>query len=138
MSPTTVPDIVERIMRGDPRELARAMGAARTAIGATALMAPARITRRWLSDGRLSPAATTAMRMAAGRDLVLGLGTVLAARHDSSTLRGWVGLSGLADAIDAYAFLRDDAFRPLPRAAAVLASTGATITSVWLARRHAG
>lgn len=133
MSP--LPAVAARIMREDPRELARAMGAVRMAIGAAALGAPAGITRRWLEDRRASPDATTAMRLAGGRDLVLGLGTVLAARHDPRGLRAWVGASGLADGIDAYAFLRDEGFRPLPRLAAVLAAAGAAATSVWLASR---
>lgn len=138
MTFTSLAEIIARVNDEDPRVLARRMGAARMTVGATALLAPDRTTRRWLVDASPSPGATTAMRMAGGRDLVLGLGTVLAARHDSRALRGWLEASGLADAIDAYAFVRDRGFRARPRCAGLLAAAGAAAASVWLARRVDG
>lgn len=138
MTFTSLPAIIARVNDENPRDLARRMGAARMTIGATAVLAPAGVTRRWLVHGSPSPDATTVTRMAGGRDLVLGLGTVLAARHESSALRGWLEASGLADAIDAYAFLRDRGFRARPRFAGLLAAAGAAAASVWLARRVDG
>ncbi|HVM00245.1 MAG TPA: hypothetical protein VM324_13215 [Egibacteraceae bacterium] len=115
--------------------IARIIGQGRIAVGAAALLGPATVTRRWLKAGDPAPDAATAWRVAGARDLVLGLGTVLAARRSSPALRGWLEASALADAMDVYAFARDQAFRPLLRLGAILAAAASAGAGVWAARQ---
>lgn len=119
----------------DPVVVARSIGQGRIAIGVSMLLAPRAFTRRFLRGADASPDAVTAWRMAGARDVALGLGTLLAARHASPGLRGWVEASALADAGDVYAFGRDQAFYPVLRAGAALSAAVAAGLGVWTARR---
>jgi hypothetical protein len=55
-----------------PRDVARAYGAGRVAIGAVALLAPRTIGRVWLGAAADTPAGGVAMRALGVRDVVLG------------------------------------------------------------------
>lgn len=94
-------------------------------MGTAALVVPG--LPGWLfsgSDARL-PANQALSRAMGGRDLSLGLGAVLAMRHDAPA-RGWIEAGALADAADVLATVL--AWRELPRwgrlAIVVLASSG--------------
>jgi hypothetical protein len=86
----------------------------RIAIGVVALLAPAAPLRPWLGrefagDSR----AKLLARSLGARDLALGLGVILALRHEGP-VRGWVEGAGMADAGDCLATLL--AFGKLPKA----------------------
>ncbi|HUY29813.1 MAG TPA: hypothetical protein VMV02_02315 [Acidimicrobiales bacterium] len=105
------------------RQAAGTLAAARVALGAVAFVAPTVPARPWVgSEEAARPGARLLARALGARDLALGLGALLAMRHEAS-LRGWVEAGGLADAGDTVATLV--AFRSLPRRSrwAVLAST---------------
>ncbi|HVM14276.1 MAG TPA: hypothetical protein VM287_08090 [Egibacteraceae bacterium] len=122
----------------DPTLVAAAVSWSRVAIGAVMVLAPRQATRPGLGARDASPDAVTAWRVAGARDLALGLGALLAARHASPALRGWLEAGALADAADVYAFGRDTAFRPLVRAGAVLAAAAGATAGMWSARRLSG
>lgn len=122
----------------DPLMVARGLAQGRLAIGAAMLLAPRASTRRYLEAGDASPDAVTAWRVAGARDLALGLGALLAARHASPALRGWLEAGALADATDVYAFGRDTAFRPILRVGAMLAAAAGATAGMWAARRLPG
>lgn len=100
-------------MSGDTaRALARGVAMARMGFGAGALLAPGLVARPWIGRHRDRTATAVLGRALGGRDLALGLGLVLAMRHETR-IRGWVEAGGLADAGDLVATLV--AFRSLPR-----------------------
>ena len=106
------------------RQLAEAVAVGRVAIGIVALAAPTVPLRPWVGrDFAWQPRAKLLARSLGARDLALGIGVLLALRHDTP-VRGWVEGSGLADAGDTVATLM--AFGKLPKASRwlVLASAG--------------
>ena len=100
------------LSREDARRLACANGVARCALGLLAMTLPSVPLAPWI--GRPTPAGPVRLlgRALGARDLALGLGTLLALRHDAP-VRGWVEAGGLADAGDALFTLA--AFGRLPR-----------------------
>jgi peptide-methionine (R)-S-oxide reductase len=98
--------------RDQARRLALANGIARSALGVVALTAPSVALGPWVGPAARDRSACMLARALGGRDLALGLGTVLALRH-GTPVRGWVEAGGLADAGDAMVTLA--AFARLPR-----------------------
>jgi hypothetical protein len=88
------------------------MALARIAIGAGLMALPGTLLRPWLGPVAATPGAKWLARAAGGRDVALGVGLLLAARHDAP-VRGWLEAGTLADATDAAASLL--AVRSLPR-----------------------
>ena len=76
-----------------------------------------------------------ALRAAASRDLVLGLGTIMAGRRGPERLRGWLEASALADAGDALLVRGAPSVRPWLRPLVVLSSASAAALQIVLARR---
>lgn len=134
---TRVHAVVQALADEEPSVVARSIGQGRIAIGVAAVLAPGTFTRPFLRADDPAPDALTAWRMAGARDIALGLGTVMAARKASPSLRGWAGASALADAGDVYAFSRDGAFSPLLRAGAALSAAVAAGVGIWAACRLA-
>ncbi|MEX0659538.1 MAG: hypothetical protein WD080_10430 [Egibacteraceae bacterium] len=132
---TRLPALTQSLADEEPSVVARLIGQVRIAIGVVVLLAPRAATRRFLRAEDAAPDALTAWRMAGVRDVALGLGTVMAARKASPSLRGWVEASALADAGDVYAFSRDGAFYPVLRAAAGLTAGALAGVGIWTARR---
>jgi hypothetical protein len=86
----------------------------RIAIGVTALVAPTVPLRPWVGrDFAWQPRAKLLARSLGARDLALGIGVILALRHDAP-VRGWVEGGGVADAGDVLATLLS--FGKLPKA----------------------
>jgi hypothetical protein len=86
--------------RDDARRLAAAVGWLRIGIGAVALVAPAKAMAPFVGSADAGrPATRLLTRGLGGRDIALGVGTVLALRHDGP-IRGWVEAGALADAAD--------------------------------------
>lgn len=112
---------------------ARGIAAARVAIGVGATLAPGAVSRAQF--GTDTPGQRILVRMLGGRDLVLGLGALMAARHGSAGLRGWVEAGGVADAVDAFAFVRGGGRgASRRRGVTILAAGGAAVVSAWASR----
>ena len=109
----------------------------RIAIGVVATLAPSAVAR--FQFGSASAAQVLTIRMLGVRDLGLGLGALIAARHDNAALRDWAQAGALADAVDAMAFASSG------RRAGVRASRLATLiaaasaaSSTWATRQLPG
>lgn len=99
--------------KGQARQLAAGIAWSRIALGATAMVAPSLPLRPWVGrDVAWRPRAKLLARSLGARDVALGIGVILALRHDAP-VRGWVEGGGLADAGDVLATLL--AFGSLPR-----------------------
>jgi hypothetical protein len=99
--------------RDQARQIAETIALGRIAIGIVALVAPTVPLRPWVGrDFAWQPRAKLLARSLGARDLALGLGVILAMRHDAP-VRGWVEGSGLADAGDVLSTLL--AFGKLPK-----------------------
>jgi len=99
--------------RDQARQLAEAVAWGRIGIGITALVAPTAPLRPWVGrDFAWQPRAKLLARSLGARDVALGLGVILALRHDAP-VRGWVEGGGVADAGDVLATLL--AFPKLPK-----------------------
>lgn len=116
--------------KGQARQLAAGIAWGRIVLGATAMVAPSIPLRPWVGrDVAWRPRAKLLARALGARDVALGVGVVLALRHDAP-VRGWVEGGGLADAGDVLATLL--AFGSLPKLGrfAVLGSAaGAAVTA---------
>ena len=99
--------------RDQARQLAETVAWGRIAVGITALVAPTLPLRPWVGrDFAWQPRAKLLARSLGARDLALGIGVILALRHDAP-VRGWVEGAGVADAGDCLATLL--AFGKLPK-----------------------
>jgi len=116
--------------RDQARQLAETVAWGRIAIGITALVAPTLPLRPWVGrDFAWQPRAKLLARSLGARDLALGLGVILALRHDAP-VRGWVEGSGVADAGDCLSTLL--AFGKLPKGGrwlVLLSAAGAAATA---------
>src|ERR687885_1046148 len=114
--------------RDQARQIAEAVAWGRIGIGITALLAPTVPLRPWVGrDFAWQPRAKLLARSLGVRDLALGLGAILALRHDAP-VRGWVEGAGVCDAGDVLATLL--AFGKLPKAGrwlVVLSAGGAAV-----------
>jgi peptide-methionine (R)-S-oxide reductase len=116
-------------------ELALSVARCRIALGAAAVVAP-ELTARIMGGRRPSDRiAPLFARMLGGRDMALGLGTVIAIDR-GKPVRGWLEASALADTVDCVACVlaREDMSPRAFQAAAGLGAAAA-ITGVFLARR---
>lgn len=105
----------------------------RAGLGVVALVTPGVVGRPWIGDDADGDGARVFARALGGRDLALGLGALLAARH-GGPVRGWIEAGALADLADTGATLT--AFTRLPRKSryAILALTlGAVLAGGLLA-----
>src|ERR1051326_779013 len=85
------------------RQLAETVAWGRIAIGAVALLAPSVPLRPWFGrEFARDPRTKLLGRSLGARDLALGVGVVLALRHEGP-VRGWVEGAGVADAGDCLA-----------------------------------
>ena len=115
--------------------LAMSAARCRIALGVAAVLTPrvaTRVMSRRRQSGRVAPLFA---RMLGGRDVALGLGTVIALDR-GKPVRGWLEASALADTVDCVACVlaRDDM---APGAFAGAAGLGAAsaILGVYLSRR---
>jgi len=120
---------------GQARGAAGALAAGRVVLGLTAMGAPALPSRPWVGAEAARPAVKLFARSMGARDVALGLGALLALRHDAP-VRGWVEAGGLCDAGDVVGTLVH--FRDLPRLGRlviVAVAGGSMVASRWLATR---
>lgn len=99
----------------NPRETARQIAMARMGFGVAFMTAPGLFGRLWVGPDASRPAGKLLFRALGARDFALGLGTLLAMRHDRPT-RGWLEASGLADFADlAATFIARNSLSPVSR-----------------------
>ncbi len=118
-------------MKIDVPATVRAIGLGRIALGVGYVATPGLALRMWPGRPTTSDADGALLRMMArstgGRDIGLGLGALLAQKHDTP-VRGWLEAAMLADVADAIAIAI--AFRHLPRTKAILMMGAALGTAV--------
>jgi hypothetical protein len=124
-------DVNFETKRKRARATVRFMGLARVGLGTFFMVVPGPSSRRLLAYSEGTEAAVTFGRMAAGRDLALGLGTLLSSWTGSNSESEWLMAGLLADAVDAYAFVRDDSFGFLPRFLSGFVALGAVGMGAW-------
>jgi hypothetical protein len=118
----------------EPRDLAIAQARGRIAVGAAFLVAPSLAGRLWVGGEAASAGARVLGRAFGVRDLVLGLGVVIALDR-GAPVRGWLEASALADAGDFTAGLLDaDALPPRLRPGVLALGAGSAALAGWLAR----
>jgi len=83
----------------DDATLAMTLARGRTAIGAFAVVTPGLATRKFFGRATAEGVEPQLTRMVGGRDLALGLGTVIAL-DKGTPVRGWLEASAFADAAD--------------------------------------
>ncbi|WP_439676945.1 hypothetical protein [Embleya sp. MST-111070] len=81
------------------RAAALAWGGARTALGVVALLDPPRVARPWIGDDANRTGALVFARALGGRDLALGLGTMITAAR-GEPIRLWALMAAAADVGD--------------------------------------
>jgi peptide-methionine (R)-S-oxide reductase len=119
----------------DDATLAMTVARCRIALGLGAVVAPAAVTRLMSAEGKSEGIAPVFARMLGGRDIALGLGTVIALDR-GKPVRGWLEGSALADTVDCVACVL--ARRKMsPRASGLAAGLGAAaaIQGFFSARR---
>ena len=117
--------------RIDARRCARWLSYGRIGLGVAALVAPRLPAAPWGGKAESArPSVKLLARGLGGRDIALGLGPVLAFRHQAPA-RGWIEAGGLADAADLVGTLV--AWRSLPHRTRLLML--AVITSSLVASR---
>ena len=109
----------------------KAVAIGRMALGAAYMALPGASLKLWPGRAGTTERDEALLRMMArhtgGRDLALGVGALLAQKHDAP-VRGWLEAAMLADLMDAVSIVF--AFRHLPRTKAVLmlgAALGAAV-----------
>jgi len=109
----------------------RLIGLGRCAFGTLFMVYPEVTSERILTTSDSNAQALTFGRMAAGRDLALGLGTLLSTWQTTGPDKGWL-LGGLvADAVDFYAFLKDDSFTLTARVTSAAVAFSAVGLGAW-------
>lgn len=120
------------IPRPVARRLALGLAGLRSLLGVGALLAPSLAGKPWIGEDASRPGTRLFGRSMGGRDLALGLGALLAARH-ATPIRGWVEAGALADLSDVAATALS--FRKLPERSRLLilaASAGAVLAGLAL------
>ena len=107
----------------------------RIALGIAAVAAPGVVIRVLGGRAKSPGLAPLFVRMLGGRDIALGLGTVIALDH-GTPVRGWVEGSALADAVDSVSsVLAREQMTPLAFRATAGLSAASAILGLVLSRR---
>lgn len=114
--------------------LVQGIALARVGIGVVATAAPDAAARFQFGSAPAAQAMT--VRMLGVRDLVLGVGALLAMRHGSAAARDWARAGALVDAVDAAAFVRAGRRASVRgRRLTTLVAASSAAFSTWAARR---
>ncbi|HET9060398.1 MAG TPA: hypothetical protein VFN61_10795 [Acidimicrobiales bacterium] len=103
------------------------LAAVRTAVGAVTFLAPS-LTHFWVGPAARTAGGKVLSRSLAGRDIALGVGALLAAKHPKR-LRRWVVLAAVGDLADALGTMTGGV-PSRPRVLVTLLSLGAVATGV--------
>lgn len=126
-------DRARDVMPRDPSRVLAPMFGARLALGVVLVCAPRWSWRQLTRPRQPRDETVLAARMLGGREIALGLGGLLAARHDGA-VRGWAEAGVLADATDAAALAISPAVSGWRRPATVLAAGAAAAAGLVAAR----
>lgn len=126
-------DRARDVMARDPSRLLAQMFGVRLALGVVFVCAPRWSWRQLSGPRQPSDETVLAVRMLGGREIALGLGGLLAARHDGA-VRGWAEAGVLADAVDAAALAVSPSVSGWRRPVAMLAAGGAAAAGLVAAR----
>lgn len=118
-------------MNPDVEQQVRALAIGRIVLGAGFLVAPGLSLQTWVGRQGDTPASRLVVRMVGGRDVAMGVGTLLAVRH-GAPVRGWLEAGALSDTTDFVASLF--AARHLPKGR-VLGAGLSAVAAVVMARR---
>jgi hypothetical protein len=103
MSGTQLPGVT--LDKSVARSLALGLAGVRIGLGLAAYVRPALVASPWIGSKQAKKKGAQLLGRALGsRDVALGLGALLAARHDGP-IRGWIEAGLLADSGDAVATL---------------------------------
>jgi hypothetical protein len=108
----------------DSRVVGRLLAGARTAIGASLVVAPQLATASWVGRPRRSAPTTVLGRAVGVRDLTIGAGGLVTS---GDAQRGWLAAGVLCDAVDLVATLVDRDELPGTAVPMIVAAAGAGI-----------
>jgi hypothetical protein len=118
----------------EARDLALSQARGRIAVGAALLVAPGWTGRRWIGEPADDPAVKVLTRALGVRDLVIGLGAVIAMDRGAPA-RGWFEAAALSDSVDLIAtVLARNAIPDGARKAVTMIAGGSAIACAALAR----
>lgn len=126
-------DRAREMLPGDSSTLLAQMFGARLGLGVVLTCAPRWSWRQLSRPNRPGDEAVLAVRMLGAREIALGLGGLLATRHDGA-VRGWAEASVLADTLDAAALAISPGVSGWRRPATVLLAGGAATAGLVAAR----
>jgi hypothetical protein len=116
----------------DEREGTRLLAVLRVVVGAFLLLSPRRAGRMWTGDRDPTASTRIAVRGVGGRDLALGIGTLVAMDQGTdAAVRGWLEAGIVADATDAASTLLAWGELPPARAALLVASSAGACVLGW-------
>lgn len=123
----------------NPRAVATQISVTRMGFGVAFMLAPGLAGRMWVGPDASRPGTKLFIRALGARDFALGLGTMLAMRHDRPT-RGWLEASGLADFADLVITLMagDDVPAAARAGVCAIASSSAAVCGLTAARVDLG
>ena len=117
----------------EARDLALGLSGGRIAVGVVSLLAPGLVVRAMVGPERHSSGMRLLLRVVGVRDLVLGIGVLVALDRDAP-VRVWLQVSAVVDGLDAAgSLLARHHLRPTVFPAAVGAATAGALLSGWLA-----
>jgi hypothetical protein len=119
----------------EPATLAMSFARSRIAIGIALVAAPGPAVRAIAADPKTGALAPALGRMLGGRDIALGLGTVVALDH-GAPVRGWLEGAALADTVDCVAsVIAREQMTPRAFRVTVGLTAASIVLGVLLARR---
>lgn len=119
-------------MKADIEQQVRFFAMTRIGVGASFVLAPGLSLRSWVGREGDTPAGRMAARMVGGRDIALGVGLLMAARH-GAPVRGWLEAGAVCDATDFVANMLG--VRHVPNKARVVGAGLSAVGAVVFARR---
>ena len=117
----------------EAKDLAVGLAGGRIAIGVASILAPGVVGRAMMGPDGDSGGTRLFLRAVGARDLVLGLGVIVALDR-AAPVRGWLRVSAVVDGLDAAGcLLARHHLRPTVFPAAAGAATAGALLSGWLA-----
>lgn len=126
-------DRAREMLPRDSATLLTQLFGARVGLGVVLALAPRWSWRQLCRSNPPTDEAALAVRMLGGREIALGLGGLLASRHDGA-VRGWAEAGALADTVDAAALAVSPGVSGWRRPATVLLAGGAAAAGLGAAR----
>jgi len=114
----------------DSRQLALILGRSRAVVGLVLIFLPGLAGRLWFGDH--SPRTRALLRMVGVRDLILGVGALTSVKEQTQDAE-WVGMGGIADAVDGFVTLTAPGIPKRGRLVGPIA-IASSVTAIKLAR----